>query len=135
MTLQWTTLLNGYPSQSWTFVLAAENPYSLFLSWRVGQDGWRAFIIPNARAQRDLFGGEDGCRWSADVFAEAGVLLREEQLVEAQATVVRMLAQRLGLTDADVLPARNGRLVIDKRLTMAQAYQMAQTQPKKRRIP
>ena len=36
MSLQWTTLLNSYPSQSWTFVLAGDNPYSLFLSWRIG---------------------------------------------------------------------------------------------------
>lgn len=129
MALQWTTLLNSYPSQSWTFVLAADNPYSLFLSWRVGMAGWRAFIVPNARSQRDLFGGEENARWSADVFEEAGVILREEQLTEAQAALVRLLATRLGLKESEILPARNGRQV----LTKAQVSQIAGMQPARRR--
>ena len=132
MSLQWTTLLNSYPSQSWTFVLAADNPYSLFLSWRVGMSGWRAFLIPNARSQRDLFGGEEAARWSVDVFEEAGVILREEQLTEAQATLVRLLASRLGLGETEILPARNGRPVTEKKLTLAQVYQTAQNQPRRR---
>lgn len=132
MSLQWTTLLNSYPSQSWTFVLAGDNPYSLFLSWRVGLAGWRAFLIPNARSQRDLFGGEEAARWSVDVFEEAGVILREEQLAEAQATLVRLLAGRLGLCEADILPARNGHAVVEKKLTLAQVYQTAQNQPRRR---
>ena len=133
MSLQWTTLLNSYPSQSWTFVLAADNPYSLFLSWRVGMPGWRAFLIPNARSQRELFGGEAAARWSVDVLEKAGVVLREEQLGEAQATLVRLLASRLGLTVAEIVPARNGHAVAEKKLTLAQVYQVAQGQPPRRR--
>lgn len=132
MPLQWTTLLNSYPSQSWTFVLASDNPYSLFLSWRVGLPGWRAFMIPNARSQRDLFGGEEAARWSADVFEEAGLILREDQIAEAQAALVRLLASRLGLCEADILPARNGRPVVEKKLTLAQVYQTAKSQPRRR---
>lgn len=133
MTLQWTTLLNSYPSQSWTFVLAGDNPYSLFLSWRIDYDGWRAFLVPNARSQRDLFGGEEAARWSVDVFAEAGVILREDQLTEAQATLVRLLASRLGVTVAEIVPARNGHAVAEKKLTLAQVYQVAKLQPTRRR--
>lgn len=134
MALQWTTLLNGYPSQSWTFVMAADNPYSLFLSWRIDCEGWRAFLVPNARSQRDLFGGgEDAARWSQDVFAEAGILLREDQLTEAQTALVRLLASRLGLGEAEIVPARNGHAVVEKKLTLAQVYQVARTQPTRRR--
>lgn len=132
MALQWTTLLNSYPSQSWTFVLAGDNPYSLFLSWRVGMPGWRAFLIPNARSQRDLFGGED-IHWTADVFETAGIILREEQLTEAQAALVRLLASRLGLGEAEIVSARNGRPVVEKKLTLAQVYQVAKSQPQRRR--
>lgn len=132
MGLFWTTQLNGYPSQSFAFVVANESAYALFLSWRIDGNGWRAFVIPNARGQRDLFGGEN-TRWSADVFAEAGLNFREEQLVEAQAALVRLLAGKLGLKEAEILPARNGRPVVDKRLTLAQTAQIARTQPSKRR--
>lgn len=132
-TLQWTTLLNSYPSQSWAFVLASDNPYAIFLSWRVGMAGWRAFLIPGAKGQRDLFTSEESARWSIDVFEEAGIVLREEQIVEAQAALVRLLAGRLGLKEAEIVPARNGRPVIEKRLTLAQTAQIARTQPAKRR--
>ena len=130
MPLQWTTQLNSYPSQSWAFVLASDNPYALFLSWRVGQISWRAFLIPNARSQRDLFGsGEDVARWSTDLFEEVGLILREDQLVEAQAALVRVLASRLGLKEAEIVTARNGRAVP----TRAQVEQIARTQPARRR--
>lgn len=132
MALQWVTQLNSYPSQSWAFVLASDNPYALFLSWRIDQAGWRAFLIPNARAHQDLYGGDE-TRWSTDVFQEAGLVLREDQLVEAQAALVRLLASRLGLGEAEIVPARNGRPVYDKRLTLAQTAQIARTQPAKRR--
>lgn len=132
MMLQWTTLLNSYPSQSWAFVLANENPYALFLSWRVGMAGWRAFLIPGAKGQRDLFTSEESARWSIDVFEEAGIVLREEQIVEAQAALVRLLASRLGLGEKDILPARNGRAVAEQKLTLAQVYQVAKTQPRRR---
>ena len=132
MSLQWTTLLNSYPSQSWAFVLASDNPYALFLSWRVGMAGWRAFLIPNARAHRDLFGGDEA-RWSADVFEEAGIILREDQIVEAQAALVRLLASRLGLGETEIVSARNGRPVPQRTLTPAQMTQIARTQPARRR--
>lgn len=133
MTLQWTTLLNSYPSQAWAFVLANENPYALFLSWRVGMAGWRAFLIPGAKGQRDLFTSEESARWSIDVFEEAGIVLREEQLVEAQAALVRLLASRLGLGETEIVSARNGRPVPQKSLTQAQVTQIARMQPAKRR--
>lgn len=132
MALQWVTQLNSYPSQSWAFVLASDNPYALFLSWRVGMAGWRAFLIPNARSQRDLFTGEESARWSADVFEEAGIILREEQIVEAQAALVRILASRLGIGETEIVRARNGRPVPESKLTLAQVYQVAKTQPKRR---
>lgn len=109
-------------------LVANETAYALFLSWRIDGNGWRAFLIPNARGQKDLFGGEN-TRWSADVFAEAGLLFREEQIAEAQAALVRLLAGRLGLTEREILPARNGRPV----LTKAQVTQIAGIQPAKRR--
>jgi hypothetical protein len=128
----WSTQLNAYPSQSFAFVVVNETAYALFLSWRIDSNRWRAFMIPNARCQRDLFGGEQ-TRWSTDLFAEAGLLFREEQLVEAQAALVRILAARLGLKEAEILPARNGRPVADKRLSQAQVYQVAKSQPATRR--
>jgi hypothetical protein len=131
MAIAWTTHLNSYPSQSWAFVLASDNPYALFLTCRIDQPGWRAFLIPNARSQRDLFGGEE-TRWSTDVFEEAGLTLREDQLVEAQAALVRILASRLGIDAKEIVPARNGRPVSEKRLTQAQMAQIARTQPRKR---
>lgn len=126
--IQWTTKLNGYPSESVAFVLAGEQPYALFLSWRIDNAGWRAFLIPNARTQRDLFGGEQ-TRWSIDLFAEGGLLFRENQIGEAQGALVRLLAGRLDVKVADIKPARNGRPV----LTKAQVAQIARTQPAKRR--
>ena len=68
----------------------------------------------------------------ADVFAEAGIILREEQLTEAQAALVRLLASRLGVTVAEIVPARNGHAVAEKKLTLAQVYQVAQSQPRRR---
>lgn len=133
MAFQWTTLLNSYPSQSWAFVLANDNPYALFLSWRVGMAGWRAFLIPGAKGQRDLFTSEESARWSADVFEEAGIILREEQIVEAQAALVRLLASRLGLGETEIVSARNGRPVPQRTLTVAQMTQIARTQPARRR--
>ena len=61
------------------------------------------------------------------------MILREEQLGEAQATLVRLLASRLGLTVAEIVPARNGHAVAEKKLTLAQVYQVAQGQPPRRR--
>lgn len=127
-TIQWTTQLNQYPSQAVTFVVANENAYALFLSWRIDSQGWRAFVIPNARSQRDLFGGE-ATRWSTDVFAETGLSYREEQIAEAQAALVRILAGRLGIKPAEILPARNGRPVLSR----AQVEQIAKTQPARRK--
>lgn len=132
MAINWTTHLNSYPSQSWAFVVASDNPYVLFLSWRVGLAGWRAYLIPNAKSWRDLFGGDEA-RWSTDVFEEAGIVLREEQLVEAQAALVRLLASRLGLGEAEIVSARNGRPVPQRTLTAAQMTQIARMQPAKRR--
>lgn len=136
MTLQWTTHLNAYPSQSWAFVLASDNPYALFLSWRFGLAGWRAFLIPNARSQRDLFGGEESARWSIDVFEEAGLILREDQIGEAQKALVRLLAGRLGIDEKEIVAARNGwpiKQEPEKRLTGAQVHQIARIQPQQRR--
>lgn len=119
----WRTDLSGCPSQSWAFVSVQDNAYGLFLSYRPGCDGWRASVIPNARRQEDLY----ETRWSADVFVEAGLVFREDQLVEAQAALVRLLAGRLGVTVKEIA-VDDGQ----PRLTSAQIHQIAKLQPRRR---
>lgn len=133
MAIAWTTD-HGCPVQSWAFVLAGESPYCLLLTWRPGRDSWRAFVIPNARNQVDLYRkDEDGPRWSRDVFEETGIMYRDDQVGEAQQALVRLLATRLGLRENDIVAARNGRPITAKRLTQAQLAQIARTQPARRR--
>lgn len=126
---------HSIPIQSFAFVLANDAPYCVFLTWRPGRESWRAFVIPNARRQHDLLTSED-MRWSKDLFEEAGVMFRVDQLVEAQRALVRLLAGRLGIEEAGIVAARNGRPIKqneDKpRLSSVQLHQVARIQPQTR---
>ena len=130
--LIWTNDLSGCPSQSWAFVLASERPYALFLTWRPGRESWRAFVIPNARRESDLFG--DTVQWSRDVFEESGVAFGEAQVREAQQALVRLLAGRLGVSETLIVAARNGYAIKQAapRLSGAQLHQIARVQPRRK---
>ena len=123
------------PIQSFAFVLANDVPYCIFLTWRPGRESWRSFVIPNARKQHDLLTSEE-LRWSKDLFEEAGVMFRDDQMVDAQKALVRLLAAKLGIDEKEIVAARNGRPIKqdDKpRLSGAQLHQVARIQPQTRR--
>lgn len=131
--LIWNNDLSGCPSQSYAFVLASERPYALFLTWRPGRESWRAFVIPNARRESDLF--SEAVQWSRDVFEESGVAFSEAQLREAQQSLVRLLAGRLGVSEALIVAARNGhpiKQLAAPRLHGAQLHQIARVQPRRK---
>lgn len=126
----------GCPLQSWAFVLAQDTPYCLLLTWRPGRVSLRAFVIPNARNQIDLYrSDEESPRWSQEVFEETGVAYRDDQIEDAQQALVRLLAARLGLKESEVVAARNGRPIKQDgdRITNAQLYQIARIQPQRKR--
>lgn len=124
--MNWNTTLHGCPSQSYTFVQAADSNYALFLSHRPDSGGWRAYVIPSARRQGDLL----QARWSRDLFADTGITYREDQLRDAQAALLRAMAAQLGISVNDIKPARGGRLPRRRpQLTGAQLHQIASIQP------
>jgi len=63
-------------------------------------------------------------------------MFRDDQLVDAQKALVRLLAGRLGIDEKEIVAARNGRPIKqdDKpRLSGAQLHQVARIQPQTRR--
>lgn len=129
MIIRWQTRLGQIPMESWTFVAANDCPYGLFLSFRPDRESWRAFVLANARCQADLY----NVRWSGDVFQEHFVQFGEGDLAAAQAKLIEILAQRLGIDVAGIEPARNGRAVRPQQMTTAQIQQVARIQPQRRR--
>jgi hypothetical protein len=95
--IEWRRQMFGCPSQAWAFVYANDMAYGLVLSVRGERGRWRGFLVPEARTDGDLWGGV--CVWSRDALEEAGLGFHEEQLGEAQAALVRVLAARLGLPE------------------------------------
>lgn len=115
--MRWTTTLHGCPSQSYTFVQVAGVNYALFLSHRPDSGGWRAFVVPSARRQGDLF-------------ADSGLVYPEAQLAEAQAALVRILATQLGVAETDIRTRRGA--ARQSVLSGAQMAQIAHIQPRRR---
>jgi hypothetical protein len=128
MKLQWQVRLHQVPLESWAFVVADGQPYGLFLSHRPDSQFWRGFVIAGMRRQEDLY----SCRWSPDVLAEHFAQFGELELGLAQERLVLILAQRLGVMTEAIQPARNGRPVEQRKLTMAQIQQVVATQPRRR---
>lgn len=129
--MDWITELHGCPSQSYTFVRVAGSNYGLFISCRPDSGGWRAFVVPAASNKIDLL----RARWSADIFAEAGLIFQETQIAEAQAACVRIFASRVGVAEKDIMPLRNGRVRRSRQTTVtgAQIHQIARSQPPRRK--
>lgn len=124
--MRWTTTLHGCPSQSYTFVQVAGVNYALFLSHRPDSGGWRAFVVPSARRQGDLY----QARWSRDLFADSGLVYPEAQLAEAQTALVRILASQLGVAETDITTRR--RAARQSVLSGPQMAQIARIQPRRK---
>jgi hypothetical protein len=127
MRLQWQTRLHQVPLESWTFVVADDDPHALFLSHRPDSQHWRGFVIAGARRQDDLY----SCRWSPDLFPEHFAQFVEAELAQAQERLLLILAQRIDRPVDAIYPARNGRPIEQRRLTNAQLYQVAALQPRR----
>jgi hypothetical protein len=72
-------------------------------------------------------------QWSVDVLGQAGLAFGEEDVAGAQAGLVRLLAERLGVEVGEVLPAQNGRALPRRQaISGAQMQQIARMQPRRR---